>query len=131
MGKNYIPPDTRNVDQIAEMYERLEKHPATTATTEGPERKPGDPFGLSEEPRDEIEIARENAVRLVKFMMLLASQDRMSPRGVLYMTELFALNVMNAQDMPLSPKEAEKVRKAAFEYYSTSLKKIPDPKPKR
>ena len=67
---------------------------------------------------------------LMQFFLLMCMERSASPATMLYAAELFALNVTNAEDCPLPPAQRNAARKRAYDYYVSSLPKVPSA-PKR
>lgn len=86
------------------------------------ERDPKSPWGFDTpyvpDPNDPWRRAKKVTEDLIKFLNLLRLQDGLTPQEVAYAQELMALNTFNLADIPATPSEIAKARKAAFEYYS-------------
>ena len=86
------------------------------------ERDPKSPWGFDTpyvpDPHDPWRRAKKVTEDLIKFLNLLRLQDNLTPQEVAYAQELMALNTFNLADIPATPQEIAKSRKAAFEYYS-------------
>lgn len=80
-------------------------------------RSDKDPMGLKEPPPVGYAVSQEAAERLVNFWRLLVAERRFDAKQAIYMIELAALNILNADDVPLSPEELKNVRQEAYEYY--------------
>lgn len=121
----YVPGGDRAADKLAELYEGLGSS-AFAAVAETEERDPKDPFGQNQkrEVTDDYRAALEPTQRLVKFFSLLCGEFGLGPRAGIFMIELTALNVMNADDVPLTAEELAKARQDAFEYYSKVRKEL-------
>lgn len=112
----------RDFEKLAAVYESL----GSTKLGERPDtprlrQTSGDPF----------QDAKVLVQDLMQFFMLLGMEFSASPETLIYATELFALNVINAKDCPLPKARRDAVRKAAFDYYVESLPKVPDLPPKK
>jgi len=122
----YVPGADRKADELAETYKNLNVG-AFAETSVERERDPSDPFGLKEMAplTDNYQAALDPTQRLVRFFSLLCQEGNLGPRAGVFMMELTALNVLNADDVPLSPEEINEVRQAAFEYYQKVRKSLP------
>jgi hypothetical protein len=127
----YVEGSSRSLDDLAKTYEKIENVPAWAARPEAEERSVKDPLGLGKKkkaPADPYADGKEAAVRITKFIALCARELELSPEQTIFAVELTALNTINAQDCPLKADKINEVRDAAFSYYESALKKIPDPK---
>jgi hypothetical protein len=112
------------MDALVDLYKGVEKMPFADA--EAAEERPlSDPFGFAEkrqEPRAPREAAREATDRLLRFFHLVRGEYVLTPKDTLFAAELFALNVLNATDIPLSQEEIATERKDAYEFYKKYAK---------
>lgn len=131
-GVKYVPGQNKTADELHKAYEGLTR----TVFGEGPQpgvetRDPSDPFGLKQtaQTTDSFPNALEPTQRLVKFFSLLCHDFKLGPKAGVFMMELASLNVLNAEDIPLTAAEIEAARKAAFEYYAQVRAALPATKP--
>lgn len=96
---------------------------------EADERPVNDPFGFkaaatntgaARDPESTLRAELECVTRLVSFLGLVGSEFRLTPRGIIFITELFALNTYGAEDSPLTQAQIMEARKAAFAYYKAN-----------
>lgn len=106
----------RDVEQLQSVYDKLDQTPLG----ERPE-----PPRLRSSTGDPNLDAKHIVQDLMRFFMLMCMERNASPETMLYATELFSLNVINAQDCPLSQDQRDAVRQRAFDYYASSLPKLP------
>lgn len=127
----YVPGGDRKVDELAKLYEGLNTSAFAQASTEK-ERSPDDPFGLKETsaPTDNFQAALDPTQRLVRFFSLLCHESNLGPKAGVFMMELAALNVLNANDVPLTPEEIATTRQAAYDYYVKVRAALPETKTK-
>jgi hypothetical protein len=87
------------------------------------ERSANDPFGFKEiarDPRrknDRWAVGKEVADRATRIFALVVAELMGSPEQFVFGVELAALNVFNADNIPLTPEQIKEARDAAFEYY--------------
>lgn len=125
----YTAGSSRSMEDLAKTYERIENIPAWSQKTTEPERDVKDPLGLTAKrpkPAGTFDEGKEAAVRITKFIALVASEMELDPEQTIFGVELAALNTLNAQDCPVPQAKIAEVRKAAYEYYVASLKHLPD-----
>lgn len=77
-----------------------------------------DPFGFNEEKKDNPNIDKECAERIVKFSVLLQKTFNLTPRQFIYALELAYINIMRSKDLPLKKEEVDQIKKEALEYYN-------------
>lgn len=126
------PAQNQSLSKLVKTYEMAERAPLAKADMTLKERSPKDPFGKSEEAdRDtSMELAKRVAVKCVQFFGVISREYGLTNEQQIFVAELTALNILNAEDCPMKPAEVMAVRKKAFEYYKEALQDIPDP-PKR
>lgn len=126
----YTPGQNKTADALARAYEGLTKNLLGDKPDAAEAREPSDPFGLKsgQATTDSFQAALEPAQRLTKFFSLLCHDFKLGPKAGVFMMELASLNVLNADDIPLSATELEAARKAAFEYYQKVREALPEPK---
>lgn len=110
----YMNADIAN--KFIEMAETNSAYDAKPVKT----RSDKDPMGLKEPPPVGYEVSQEAAERLVNFWRLLVAERRLDANQAIYLIELTALNILNADDIPLSPEALKSVRQDAYEYYVKS-----------
>ena len=114
---------TLDENKLLQSYEGIAAKFEAIATEK--ERDPKDPFGLADRsPETSFEVGKACAERMVKFFELLISDFNLSPAVALYTAELASLNILNAKNIPIPQEEQKKARKAAFDYYSESVKNL-------
>ena len=127
----YVEGASRNVDDLARTYEKIENVPAwTSRPVDESERNTKDPLGLKtkkKEGSDAFADGKEAAVRLTKFVAYCALELELAAEQTIFAVELTALNTLNAKDCPVRAERVEQIREAAYKYYKASLSKIPDP----
>ncbi len=125
--KFFLPERKRSLEQLMEGYTRLEGN-ASKADVSLRERTVADPLGLNEKINTEDRAnAKEVVVRMVKFFALCSEEYALDAKSMVYAAELVGVNILNAQDIPLTAKEIQIERDAAVRYYEESLPKIPAP----
>jgi hypothetical protein len=126
-SKIVIPERKMSPEQLQKVYAHVENAPVMRMNTEGPERTTKDPFGFEDDPTDPFEEAKRGCIDVVRFYMLVSAERRLGTEGMIFLAELVALNILNAQNIPIPPAQVEAARKKAYDYYQESLAKIPDP----
>jgi hypothetical protein len=129
-GRLYVEGASRSLDDLAKTYEKIENVPAWAArVSEDSERPTNDPFGMRKKKKGELadpyEDGKEAAMRLTKFVALCASELELAPEQTIFAVELTALNVLNAEDCPISQEQRQRVREAAFKYYAQAVPRLP------
>ena len=128
-GIVFRPEQVVDTKALMDAYARISDKTIGLGEERADERPVNDPFGFKAAasgktpPRTDEEILRaelECVDRMVRFLGLVGSEFRLTPRGIIFITELFALNTYGADDSPLSQAEILEARKAAFAYYKAN-----------
>lgn len=106
----------RDFEHLQQVYDRLDQSPMAS--------RPDIPR-LRETTGDADLDAKLIVQDLMQFFLLVCMERNARPEIMLYAAELFSLNVVNAEDCPLPLPQRNAVRKRAYDYYVTSLPKIP------
>jgi len=126
----YVPGQNKTADELAALYEKIPQGVAER-TERSDVRDPEDPFGFKQAPApktDNIEAAKIVAEKLTKFFQLLIEEFRLTPGAAMFAAELYALNVFNAEDVPLTPQERDAARERAFKHYEAARAMVPSPR---
>lgn len=110
--------ERKDFTRLSEAYKRFESLPL--AERQEPEPEP------VQDPRDPWLNGKEIAVRLTRFLIVCMRTFGGKAVDLVFATELFALNVHNANDLPLTPAARDAARKAAYDYYVASLPHVPE-----
>lgn len=121
----FRPGEDVDTKKLLDVYSKIADR-AISLGDESEERPVNDPFGFkaaasgklpARSPEDLLRAELECVDRMVKFLGLVGSEFRLSPRGIVFVTELFALNAYGATDSPLTQAQILEARKAAYSYY--------------
>lgn len=122
--KQYVKGQDRKLDELVAAYDAID--PKLLNPEEEPERTASDPLGLTEKrtppPEGSWTEAQSATDKLLRAFFHIRSAFELGAESTIYATELFALNVLNAKDCPISQDKANEIRRAAYEYYMKHTK---------
>jgi len=118
----YVEGASRELDDLAKTYASLENASAFDAPAGGePERPITDPLGVDEParpaPKDFVQAGAKTTDRLLKFLLNLQREDQLPPEAIVFVAELFWMNVMNAPSLELAEARLRQARQQAGAYY--------------
>lgn len=105
-----------------ESIKRLETLYQGSYTQRIPDRKDD---AEKEAKKDKLYHAKDVVEKTMAAFLILSEDRNLSPAEMIFAMELLALNVLNAQNCPLTPEQINKVRAKALKYYEESLLKLP------
>jgi hypothetical protein len=121
---------SRKVEELKETYRRLGKNSALVARPKPKKKKVSD---------DPWFPGQEGAISLMKIATNVIVPEKVSrtdeeisqaegptnDEQFIYMTELFALIVLNARNCPVATERKEEIREEAFQFYQRHREEMP------
>jgi len=107
-----ITPGEHDPEKLQKMLERFRERGSLDAGERANHRTDANPWG-------EAQLAAE---KLVRFFKMVVFDHGLTDEEIVYAAELFALNVLNADDCPLSGTAKDRATSLADAYYKAALK---------